>query len=400
MQKKLFLFCILTLQSFFAFSQQPSLSDVVINDEGLSDTTLAWPLRMQSKIDKLLTSKMIETSDVGILVYDLDTEKTLYEHNSRHLLRPASTMKTITAITALDKLGADYFFKTSLFRDGSVRHGILEGNIYCKGGMDPSFGEQQMNYFIETIKQNDIHTIKGNLVADVSIKDSLLWGEGWCWDDDNPTLTPLLYNGSNGFLNALREKLEEEGVKVLGNDAAGIVPEGAVLVAENFTSLPFILMQMMKDSDNLYAESMLYQLGASASEAQTAIKEVFDKAGVEKDGYRLADGSGLSLYNYLSADLEVKMLRYAFNHNEIYNTLLPTLPIAGVDGTLASRMKEAPVYGNVFAKTGTVSGVSALAGYLTAPDGHNIAFSIINQGVMKSKHARFFQDKVCEAMKW
>lgn len=400
MQTKLFLFCIFALQGLFAFSQQPSPSDLVIDDESINDTTFAWPLRMQSKIDKLLTSKLMETSDVGILVYDLDTEKTLYEHNSRHLLRPASTMKTITAIAALDKLGANHFFKTSLFRDGSVRHGILEGNIYCKGGMDPSFGEQQMNYFIETIKQNDIHAIKGNLVADVSMKDSLLWGEGWCWDDNNPTLTPLLYNGSNGFLNALREKLEEEGVKVLGDDAAGIVPEGAVLVAENFTSLPFILMQMMKDSDNLYAESMLYQLGASAGEAQTAIKEVFDKAGVEKDGYRLADGSGLSLYNYLSADLEVKMLRYAFNHKEIYDTLLPTLPIAGVDGTLASRMKEAPVCGNIYAKTGTVTGVSALAGYFISPTGHNIAFSIINQGVMSARNSRFFQDKVCEAMKW
>lgn len=399
MQKRFLFLCVLALQCLCVFSQQPSVTDLVITDESIRDTTLEWPLRMQKKIDHLMESELMKTSDVGILIYDLDTETVLYEHNSRHLLRPASTMKAITAIAALDKLGANHYFRTSLYSTGKKHHGILEGDIYCKGGMDPTFDEHQMNRFVEIIKQNKIQTIKGNLVADVSFKDALLWGEGWCWDDPNPTLTPLLYQRENNFLEAFREKLISEGVEIIGTNTTGVVPEKAKLLGENLTSLPFVLMQMMKDSDNLYAESMLYQLGTTTAEAQEQVKDVFRKAGVEENGYRLADGSGLSLYNYLSADLEVKMLRYAFHNKEIYNTLLPTLPIAGVDGTLAKRMKETPAEGNIFAKTGTVSGVSALAGYFISPTGHNIAFSIINQGVMNSKYSRYFQDKVCEAMK-
>ena len=114
--------------------------------------------------------------------------------------------------------------------------------------------------------------------------------------------------------------------------------------------------------------------------------------------FRSADGSGLSLYNYISAELLVRLLRYAHNKEDIIGHLLPALPIAGVDGTLKKRMTEGNAYGNVTAKTGTVTGISSLAGYLTSADGRQLCFAIINQGVMRSQDGRAFQDRVCTVL--
>ena len=94
----------------------------------------------------------------------------------------------------------------------------------------------------------------------------------------------------------------------------------------------------------------------------------------------------------------MKLLLYVWNNKPVYNQLLPSLPIAGVDGTLKSRMKETTAEGNVMAKTGTVTGISALAGYCTAPNGNRLCFAIINQGVMRATTGRDFQDRVCELL--
>ena len=72
-----------------------------------------------------------------------------------------------------------------------------------------------------------------------------------------------------------------------------------------------------------------------------------------------------------------------------------SLPIAGVDGTLEKRMCRTAADGNVRAKTGTVSGISSLAGYCTAANGHMLAFAVINQGVMRNQRGRDFQDRLC-----
>ena len=94
----------------------------------------------------------------------------------------------------------------------------------------------------------------------------------------------------------------------------------------------------------------------------------------------------------------VSLLRYAYLKRDIMAVLYPSLPIAGVDGTLKKRMKGGAAQGNVHAKTGTVSGVSSLAGYCRAANQHLLAFCIINQGVMKNAEGRDFQDKVCELL--
>jgi D-alanyl-D-alanine carboxypeptidase/D-alanyl-D-alanine-endopeptidase (penicillin-binding protein 4) len=162
---------------------------------------------------------------------------------------------------------------------------------------------------------------------------------------------------------------------------------------------------MMKESDNLYAEATFFQLAAAegqrpakAKSGANAVKKLIQKVGLAPSNYRIADGSGLSLYNYVSPELLTRLLRYAWRNKNISDCLLPTLPIAGVDGTLEKRMRGTAAEGNVLAKTGTVSGISSLAGYCTAANGHQLCFAIINQGVMRNALGRDFQDKVCVAL--
>ena len=119
---------------------------------------------------------------------------------------------------------------------------------------------------------------------------------------------------------------------------------------------------------------------------------------MDADLYQIADGSGLSLYNYTTPELLIRLLNYAFSKPEIFNHLYPALPIAGVDGTISKRMLDTPAYDNVHAKTGTLNNISSLAGYLTARNGHVLSFCIINQGISPARLGRDFQDEVCEAL--
>ena len=381
-----------------------------------------WPLSMQARLDSMMRHPLLDDTQLGIMVWDLTDDRCLFCMNHRQLLRPASTMKLLTAITALDVLGSDYQFSTSLYYKGTISGRTLQGDLYCVGGMDPAFSSDDLKAFAESLDRLGIDTIAGCIVADTSMKDTLKWGEGWCWDDDNPTLSPLLVDrkgvgtpggtiGPNGgtigtdWDNAIVKTLSGQGIVILnGSLGEGRLSGDAVLVCEQRRSIGQILERMMKDSDNLYAEAMYYQIGAmsnrpaKALHAQRLEKALIERAGLESSRYRLADGSGLSLYNYLSAELEVRILRYAYHRQQVYAMLLPTLPIAGEDGTLKRRMKGTSAAGNVQAKTGTLTGVISLAGYCTASNGHRLCFAIINQGIQKGSVARAYQDKICSIL--
>ena len=368
----------------------------------VSTQTMPWHIAVASNIDHLLQSDMFNTSQVGIMVYDLDAESTIYARGERQLMRPASTMKVLTAIAAIDKLGGSYQFKTDLCYTGEVAGRTLRGNVYIVGGFDPRFNSDDMRAFVESIRKMGVDTIRGGIYADKSMKDSDTYGSGWCWDDDNPVLSPLLISRRDLFVDRFVSELSEMGIVVDAVTGERRRPDTAFCICSRFHTIDQILMKMLKESDNLYAESMFYQLAAStgnrpakASNAAAVVGRLISKVGLDPRRYQIADGAGLSLYNYVSAELEVARLRYAFRNNNIYLHLHPALPEAGVDGTLRSRMHGAFTRGNVFAKTGTVTGISSLAGYCTAANGHRLAFAIINQGVMHRANARAFQDRVC-----
>jgi D-alanyl-D-alanine carboxypeptidase/D-alanyl-D-alanine-endopeptidase (penicillin-binding protein 4) len=350
---------------------------------------------------------MFETSQVALVVYDLDGDSTIYQYNARQLMRPASNMKLVTAITALDKLGGDYQFKTKICYTGTISDGTLTGNIYCVGGFDPTLTVDDVAVMAERVRDMGIDSISGNIIGDRQMKEVLDYGEGWCWDDDNPMLIPLTIGRKDTFLPVFARELQRQGIRMSGVGLLkmGLTPNSVHTICTYRHSMDDVLQRMMKVSDNFYAEAMFYQTAAAtghrpakATDAATVTRQLIKRLGLEASDYRIADGSGLSLYNYVTAELLIKLLRHAYRKKDIHEHLLPSLPIAGIDGTLKKRMTDGDAKGNVMAKTGTVTGVSSLSGYVTTADGRQLCFSIINQGIMNSETGRSFQDRVCQEL--
>ena len=381
----------------------PLTAQQEVTTDTLTTDTLTYVQHVRLGLDSLIAnSRTLRTSQLGLMVYDLTADSVLYTYNHRQTMRPASTMKLVTAIATIDRLGGSYQYRTTLYYTGRIADHTLTGDIYCVGGMDPRFNTDDLMAFVESIRRLGVDTVRGRIVADRSFKEEELLGEGWCWDDDNPVLTPLLLNRKDNLTERLAQRLADSGAVVEVELATGQLPNGATRLCQRTHSIEQVLQKMMKESDNLYAEATFFQLAAAegqrpakAKSGTNAVKKLIQKVGLAPSNFRIADGSGLSLYNYVSPELLTRLLRYAWRNKNISDCLLPTLPIAGVDGTLQGRMKKTSAEGNVHAKTGTLTGISSLAGYCTSPEGHELCFTIINQGVMRNGDGRDFQDEVC-----
>ncbi|MBR6142076.1 MAG: D-alanyl-D-alanine carboxypeptidase/D-alanyl-D-alanine-endopeptidase [Bacteroidaceae bacterium] len=371
-----------------------------------------WQYAKQQALDSLCLSPIFETTQLGLYVYDLTDGQPLYAINAAHRMRPASCQKIVTAVTALHFLKGNYQFRTDFRITGNVKAGVLEGDLIVVGGMDPLVTADELLNAAATIKQKQgINSIAGNVVFDLSMREDKELGWGWCWDDDYGPLSALLVDGKACFEEEWLQALTTAGIKtpsgspLKGENKASPSKGGWVGSSSVYTirhSIDELLEPMMKESNNIYAECLFYQTAATTGkkwagrkEAAGRTEELLKRIGLNPEQYRVADGSGLSLYNYVSAEMLVAILGYAWRTPAIKEHLLPSLPIASIDGTMEKRMQDTEAQGKVRAKTGTVTGVVSLAGYLTAANGHTLAFAIINQGVASSAIGRAFQDKVC-----
>ncbi len=443
---------------------------------------------LAQKLDSLLGSEILESSEYGISVFDLTEGKSVYKYQDEKLFRPASVEKVITTIAAIDKLGENYTFITQLCYTGEIKNGILNGNLYVVGGFDPEFMESDMDKIVDEIKKKGITGIRDSLIFDVSMKDSAYWGPGWAWDDEGfsfqPHLSPLMVNRgcldvtvsplsknvppkikvspiSNYYnvINRAKSRNHSAGKLIVKRDF--IKPSNDIVVYGNaaykttkrvsvanstdlfvrlfvskltkngisanryeFGELPndinsynnlytlnrpfqMVLNSALKKSDNLSAEAILFNLASKSSnkkrvgfnDGTTAINEFIKKTlGFNPTKYSIVDGSGISMYNYVSPELILEFLKYAYFSPNIFYSFYNALPITGVDGTMKNRMRFSQAHGNVRAKTGTLTGVSSLAGYAKAKNGHMYAFVIINQNILNNKKAHTFQDKICNIL--
>ncbi len=200
-----------------------------------------------------------------------------------------------------------------------------------------------------------------------------------------------------------KELLEKAGIRVEGGIRSGKTPPQATMVAAHTLPLDSILMSVNKMSDNLSAESLLRTLTVVADSSTQSpergvseINRLFYSLGVDTSRYLQADGSGVSHYNLISAETIVDLLTRFETAPDNFSILYNTLPIAGIDGTLSSRMIGTRAQGNVRAKTGTMSGISSLSGYVTTLDGERLAFSILMQNFLgSSRPYRDTQDAIC-----
>lgn len=369
----------------------------------------SWLYNIQAKLDKACDAKLFETSQIGMCIYDLTDNQLVYAINPTHRMRPASSMKVVTAVTGLNYLGGDYQFTTRLYTTGSIVDSLhtLRGNVYVVGGMDPKLGATDLSAMAACLKNAGIDSIRGRIYMDVSMRKDEPMGWGWCWDDGYGPLTALMYDAHDTFAANWLSALKAVGIWVenVAISKATLPLKGVTLRLTRRHSIDDILKPMLKNSNNTYAESMFYNLAAlsgkknaTRKEAESYVNQLITKFGYKTGNYQIADGSGVSLYDYVTPQLLVRFLRHAWSNTTIREHFYPALPIAGVDGTLASRMKTGKATGNVHAKTGTVNGVSSLTGYVKATNGHDLAFSIINMGIVSSSTGRQFQDKICEIL--
>ena len=437
-------------------------------------------------LDSLIQAKLPQGGQVGVSVFDLSANQSIYTYQADRLCRPASTQKLITAITALNQPRAQEPFRTEVWYKGEIANDTLHGDLYIIGGMDPELMETAIDTLINLTAAYPFRILDGQVFGDVSMKDSLYWGKGWIWDDNpesfQPYLSPLMLNKgfvkitavptnpgepaslevkpTSTYFNIINETLTKTAsagkfvvmrdwmnnandITVSGNITARRLEEINVYSSQDFfmhtflerlgmrftllqpwynfaemqrndscqlvavyeTPVSKVLRQMLKESDNLNAEAMFTRLGVQASgknhvsadESIQAIQSLIRTMGLNPDDYRIADGCGLSMYDYVSPELLVAFLRYAYNKDNIFPHLFRSLPVAGVDGTLKNRMRKgSPAYQHVHAKTGSYTGINTLAGYLETNSKRYLAFAIMCQNQLKASEARALQDAICE----
>jgi D-alanyl-D-alanine carboxypeptidase/D-alanyl-D-alanine-endopeptidase (penicillin-binding protein 4) len=192
---------------------------------------------------------------------------------------------------------------------------------------------------------------------------------------------PELYAGT-----VFAERLQACGIPVAGTVAIDTVTPAMVEMERYTHGIDTVLTFLNKVSDNLSAECVLKTIAAeklgvpgSAEAGITRVHAYLSECGVDTNRIAVADGSGLSRYNLTSAATIVRLLERVYRDNRSFPLLYHALPIAGIDGTIGSRMKGTVAAGNLRAKTGSLSGVSALSGYVCTLDGEMLAFSILMQ---------------------
>ncbi len=249
-------------------------------------------------------------------------------------------------------------------------HGLLVNNLAITGpaGSEPALG---------------VARLPGTRFLDVTGRIPL---GGQPTSTNTAVANPTLF-----FAEELRATLVRHGIEVDGA-AADIddlsdrprAAEGQVLLVDQSPPLAEIVDVTLKWSRNAHAEALLMALDASppaaARDALPVMRETLASLGVAPEGYTTRDGSGLSRNDYLSADTLVTTLAAAWQRPHLRGPLESALPHAGRSGSLASRLKGTAAEGRVRAKTGSMSNVRSLAGYVETTAGEPLAFAFLVNG--------------------
>lgn len=377
----------------------------------------------ESKITALqqaLDSLIIPVNDAGISisckVIHADYNKVLYEYNPGQLMIPASITKLITCGCAYYKLGQNYNIPTIIYTDDKdINDGVINGDLYIKGYGDPDLNSGDISVLAKNIIDRGIKEITGNIVADETYFDTdykTLAGKhsGETGTSYWPYINALAldknegkYDPSSSAATLLSDDLTADGVTVKGSISSGHIPDDVKEVTQVSHSIYYVLSNMCKVSDNHSAITIFKLLGAkyienpgSISGGQKVISSFLTDIGVDNSSYEILEGSGLTRYNKVNAELYIKLLKYFYDDRFLFDYFMNSLSIAGKDGTLKKRMIGTEAEGNVYAKTGTLNGVSALSGYVIDKDSEIIIFYIVMNGYSGSALPMHdVQDLVC-----
>lgn len=350
----------------------------------------------------------------GALAMDLTTGRTLYARGADSQRIPASVEKLYTTATALRRFGPAWRLTTTVVRDAPVdRQGRLAGDLVLVGGGDPTLEGSDILRLARHVRRAGVRRVSGSVIGDESLLDARRGGPrtGGAFDSDvEGVLGALTVN--NGWssraggpaLAAARRlvrALRGLGVRVIGATTTGRAPKDAKKVAAvTSPTIARLAHAINVPSDNFAAEVLLKDLGAAFGGGGTTaagaavVRRTVAALGVRRRA--VADGSGLSRANRVSAR-EVVALLAAMHGTPQGAAFEASLAVAGRSGTLRKRLRGTAAAGACRGKTGTLNGVSALAGLCRTPEGHTIAFALLMNGVSIGR-ARAGQDRAAAAL--
>ena len=335
---------------------------------------------------------------------------------------PASVLKLIVAAVALEVVGPDRTYTTEVRAE--VVGGAV-GSLYLVGGGDPLLASawypddqrfvrypQQpatsLEALADAVVQAGVTQVGGNVVGDGSRYDAELYPPTWPISfravEGGPIGGLVVNDGAvlgvgvrtnDPALGAAEEfvrLLRERGVVVVGQATSGSTPpELAAIASVSSAPLSDVARHMLTTSDNNSAEMMLKEIGVVARQAGSraagiaTVTETLTRWGVSTTGFEMIDGSGLSRENKTSCRTILDVLD-RFDDGSV---MFQSLPVAGRSGTMAQYFVGDPMEGRLVAKTGSLTGVKALAGYLPVDGGGLVSFVVLLEGPGVSDDATF-----------
>jgi serine-type D-Ala-D-Ala carboxypeptidase/endopeptidase (penicillin-binding protein 4) len=395
---------------------------------GSSGSTGATTLTPLQRLDGMVAKAMKHVgTGSGAYITDLDTVQVLYDDRGTVPRNPASVDKLYTLTTALALFGVNGTLETSVYGMGTLEPGgIWDGNLYLRGGGDPTFGDVDFIkewYGVGTsvgalaaqlLAATHITQVDGEVIGDESYFDSLRGDPASGYAPD-PNLAGELsalsfdrgavgkqHNPPTHAAWELIGALKRDHVIVTGHAEHGVTPPAAHLLTSIASpSMSTLAWLTATPSDDFFAEMILKALGArfggagSTAAGAAVVTTFIDRLGITP---QIVDGSGLSRGDMTSPEQVVTLLRDLSPGGvpalqTVGADLRSALPIVGETGTLVGRMVGTAAYGTCQAKTGTLSDASDLAGWC---DGR-YAFALLMNGV-EPWYAEEQQDTIVEAL--
>lgn len=358
-------------------------------------------------------------------------DATIYVRGADEALTPASTLKVLTGMAALNRLGDAFRFITEVRADRPVADGVVDGPLWLVGAGDPllatkayadTFRNQPQVYTsIDALADNivaaGIREVRGGVIGDESRFDTVryvpTWKPGYITDSEIGPVSALVVNDNFAQYrpkkrlaapapavhgaSVLTELLRGRGV-VVADPGEGVAPPDATAVASvSSPPLPEIVGELLRESDNMTAEVLTKELGArfagtgSWAAGTQVVRETIAAAGLPASGYAAVDGSGLDVTNRLSCALLMDALDLAGPVGPVASGFA----VAGQTGTLAQRFRGNPAEGRLRAKTGSLNYVSGLVGFVDADDDRTLEFALLaNDLPDRVDSGRVLQEKV------
>jgi D-alanyl-D-alanine carboxypeptidase/D-alanyl-D-alanine-endopeptidase (penicillin-binding protein 4) len=347
--------------------------------------------RHRSRIDAGLEAKLVDrlrraTSGRYGMVVDIEGVGRVASLHPARALRPASTQKLFTTLPLLLSRSDDRLVTQVTVTRLPVA-GVVSGDLVIRSSDDPSLAKGDLGRLAHQVEAEGIKRVTGDLILDIGSWPTNKRRPGWKSDFVPAYIGPLspfplnhdawrrdssyVRHPTTANLAMFRKRLVSHGVHVRGDSVIRRTsPAGTVVATHRSAPLSDIITETLRLSDNFYAETLLTVAGGHKTVNATSAA-----AGVT-DTSTATDGSGLSYDDRQTARGEVTLLNYA-QASPAADDLVRALPLACRRGTLKHRFCHTDGAGEVWAKTGTLSHTSALAGYTTDADGRRVTFSVI-----------------------